>query len=516
MESRVSLALAEKLRRMFERDDTFLTFPLGMGFTYRYLSFMKDPASGASNLTLQEQLANKADFARLLNIVPADSPLFANDPSQPLWARMVDVLNAAVFAQSALTPAEETKLAQAIDFLTDLSALEDGTQVPVNSPALNRYYEYKSAFDQAEANYLDEKITVESSSGPEGDTLRQRWTAYREKQLVDAKNQAFENWKNLGFMEQVKSAQQVRNELEPKKYLNLYRQQYLNDIAISEVPDLNGVGLPVCPTFFSPFDAFEPTLPWNKVTLTRTELASLMQSASSELKAMFNGAEGSDDFESVSLEYTNVVVIRPWYRPEFLASRYWKLGDATVVSNGALPRAGNIPGYITSMLVTRNVIVTRKRARPAGAPDFVLPLLSKVPIATLKAAQMPKVAAPATAVKARPAVKLAAAARPTPVAMRAAFVAKPVASKAVAVKTSFVLAQPMLLAKQPKLQASYLHAKYAGITIKAQPCLPPPPAKPEPQPELVIERYGFDGVIVLAFVCKRVPRSPNPDPSLTW
>ena len=68
MESTLSLALATKLKMLFEKGDRFLTFPLGLGFTYKYLNFMKDPS--ASGLTLQEQLNNKADFARLLNIIP--------------------------------------------------------------------------------------------------------------------------------------------------------------------------------------------------------------------------------------------------------------------------------------------------------------------------------------------------------------------------------------------------------------------------------------------------------------
>ena len=49
-----SLALANKMQMIFEKEDKFLTYPLGVGFDYLYLSFMKEPS--ASGLTLQEQL----------------------------------------------------------------------------------------------------------------------------------------------------------------------------------------------------------------------------------------------------------------------------------------------------------------------------------------------------------------------------------------------------------------------------------------------------------------------------
>lgn len=42
---------------------------------------------------------------------------------------------------------------------------------------------------------------------------------------------------------------------------------------------------------------------------------------------------------------------------------------------------------------------------------------------------------------------------------------------------------------------------------------------PKPNPpgdEIVTEKYDFDGVFVLAYACKRLPKSPDPDPTLKW
>jgi hypothetical protein len=587
MESRVTLALATKLRRIFEDDSTYLSFPLGVGFTNQYLGFMKEPES--SGLSLQAQLNVKADFARLLNIVPEDSVAFAQDASRLLWDRLIDVLEASRFAKSALTAAEEQQLERAIDLLTDWVELDDGTSIPVNSPRVTRYYEYKTLYDQAEATYLDEKMTVELTVGSEGDALRKEWTAYREKQLLDAKQKAESDWNNLGSRQEVQDAQRIRNDLEPRSYLNLYRAAYLNDISISEVPDLNGMGIGIYPTFFSPFDVFEPDVPWSRITLTRAEVDALVKSAPADLRRLFGAESGGDDLVSVSLEYSNVVVIRPWFRPELFASRYWRLDDGKVVSDGKRPRKGDIPAYITSMLVARNVAVTRRKAadakpkKPLSASFISASTLDRplAPAASLVAAKkklrlrsvladMPKLeigdtaaassrtsaltkssfALPAGALQtkqlrgdlkvsssaSRPMVAAAAAALRTPAASasigKLAAARTPAASASVG-KISAVKLPPLsasvgnvarlksaesrVLGRDPKAPAAYALAKYHGTTISTpRKKLVVARAAIASTTDTVVERQALSGVVVLAFVCKRVPISPHPDPSIEW
>jgi hypothetical protein len=529
MDSQISLALAAKLRMLFEKNDKYLAFPLGAGFTYRYLDFMKDPS--VSGLTLQEALNNKGDFARLLNIIPDDGAFFSPAAGRFLWDAVLDALTASDFAQSGLNDADSRRLDEAIDFLTDIKRLDDGSEVPIYSVAVNKYYEYKTLYEQAEASYLDEKITVESSTGPEGERLRSQWSAYREKQLLDIKNQAEENWKSLGFREQVKNFQQVRNDLEPRKYLNLYKSAYLNEIKISETPDLNGMGIGFYTTFFSPFDAFEKTLPWTKITLTKSEMQSLAQNAPPDLKAIFSAGATGDDIETVSLEYNNVVVIRPWYKPEFFASRYWRLPNGEVISDGGTPRHGKIPGYVTSMIVVRNVAVTRKKTSPP--PPLTLPIFTKTPLRNLKLADRIERAVP-HALERSVGVKVN---RPLMIDARLSPPTKPpgVAPLLPVMGTdrsSFSRIRPIIKLKNelaiPPTRASestrhnnYALAKYAGTTIKS-PILQIPENReelrrpPENKSSFLVETFSFDGVIVLAYLCTRTPQCPNPDPHLHW
>lgn len=539
MESKISLALATKLKMIFEKEDKFLTFPLGIGFPYRYLNFMKDPS--VSGLTLQEQLNNKGDFARLLNIIPDDGATFSADASRLLWDELKAVLKNSIFAVSGLSEAENRSLDQAIDFLTDLKTEEDGTEIPVNSVAVTKYYEYKTVYENAVNTYLNEKITVENSTGPEGDKLKQQWTAYREKELIDIKNRAEADWKNLGFKVEVENNQAIKNTLELRKYLDMYRQAYLDEINISEIPDLNGLGIGFCTTFFSPIDAFDTNLPWTKLTLTKEEIASLIQNASVELKGLFNASQGSDDIESCSLEYNNVVVIRPWYKPEFFASRYWKMSEDVVISDGNLPRKGKIPAYITSMVVVRNIKVTRKKK--AGSDPLILQIFSITPIQTLKMSRTPvtiksrlasDVAPVRTGVEIRPKTASrfsVAEAAPRSFRTMTATTAirdKPVSSPSF--KSSLLMSslkQPLTQPVDPqatlniklKEKKSYVSEKYIGMTIKT-PFSPILPTSVElsgaSANDLITETYNMDGVAVLAFVCKRVPMSPDPDNTLAW
>lgn len=547
MESRISLALANKLRLLFEQNDKFLTYPQGVGFDYRYLSFMKDLAQ--SGLSALEQLNNKADFARLLNLGVSDSPIYAPDPARFLWNTVRDVLIDADYAESGLSAAEERQLADAIAYLTDEVTDGEGTTTTVYSAAVRKYYEYKTVWEAAEMTYLDEKITVESTTGPEGERLKQAWASYREKQLRDAKDKALQDWKTLGFKLAVENNQAIQRALEPRKFLNLDGQVYLSDIELSRISDTNSVAIDFCTTFFSPHDVFDPTTPWTKISLTKEEVDTLVASAPADLKAMFPAGAADEGLVSIALEYNNVVVIRPWFHPEFFESRCWQLADHRVVSDGATPRQGSIPAYVTSMVVIRNLSITRK-ASAQGQP-VALPIIDpralrelafrKAPTldtsklrlqsgaalrdrAVMSRAQTPSVAsgagatARAAAVTKSAAVMKGAAAMKGVAAMKGAAMTKGPAeiSRSTALGDRAAMLD-VLSRMQPSQRTQFIRAKYSGTTIESPPVYVPPRQAETPPPSgTVTEPYTFPGVAVLAFVCKRVPKAPNPDVGLNW
>ncbi|GAB4371741.1 MAG: hypothetical protein Kow00121_13540 [Elainellaceae cyanobacterium] len=524
------LALGMKLKKIIEKEDKFLTFPLSLGFSYRYLEFMQDPSR--TTLSAQEQLNNKADFARQLNIIPADSNLFSHDASQLLWDNFSHVLKFCSFPESSLTPEEEQKLNRAEDFLTDNQISSDGMVVPVNSGEVTRYYQYKTLYEEIERMYLD------ATGNP-----------VREKELLELKNKAEQDWINLGFKRQVEYYQELRNQLEIKKYSNLYGQSCLNELKISEISDLNGQGIGFYTTFFSPSDAFDPNLAWTQITLTKQEIDAFSNEAPQELKSLLNNDQGDADIESVVLEYNNIVIIRPWFKHEFFQSRTWKMSDNTVVSDGAVPRQGKIPAYITSMLVARNVRINRRKRSPQQTNTT-----TKVPFDQIlvkqelqfnkkllldQAAQIHPTVQPArmesiATFASSPQVASLQATRLQSVAqVNRGAVPKATMAYVQPAKTSFVQTHSLVTAQAIEashIEAShiapskqlldrqnfYAHAKYQGLTIEAIRRPLPTQPLPEDKTEIVTETLNLDGVIVLALVCKRVPMSPNPDLGLSW
>lgn len=530
-----SLALAVKLKmifnELFEKDDKYLAFPnlSSLGFSYSYLEFMKDPTK--TSLSAQEQLNFMADFSRQMNFIPEDKLIFTPDASRFLWDEVKEILTDSVFAESALTPDEESQLAEAIDYLTDDQIDTYGNRIPVNSPQASKYYEYKTIAEEAERIYLDEKLSVEFAEGTDAQQLKVEWNAYREKQLKEAWDKAEVDWINLGFKRQVEEYIALRNSLELRKYVNLYRQAYLNDLAISEIFDLNGRGIGFYTTFFSPNNVFDTQLPWTSITLTKSEIVSLLKIAPSELKTAFGVDQGKVDIEAISLEYNNVVVIRPWFKPEFFGSRYWKLPDDTIISNGQVPRKGILPSFITSIVVARNVRITRRKEM--AQHPVILPLLSKVPVQKLMLSDVPvekvKLVLPQDTTIAerrlsfdnKPALVMRSQAVPatSKLAARSSFVRSNVAPTGILSSSAVAKnAEPHVL----KIQMSYKNVKYEGLTIKAQRnriVFPKPINDSRQQPQnsqLVTETINLDGVSVLALVCKRLPKSPDPDTSLQW
>lgn len=382
--SQISLALAVKLKALFESPDKphkFLSFPKGMAFTYDFLKFMFPP--GESGLSAVAQQNYKCEFARMMNVSLQDSPHFFPDASVYLWESYESILRNSSFPQSTLIEQEEMQLLEAMQFLSVTQPGEAGP-LSVPSPAYKAYIQYKTLFDQAEKAYLDEKLSVEAATGAEGDERKKQWRDHREKQLLDFVNQASAEWNTFGQKIAVEHYIAVKATLEQKKYANLRSDSYLKELEQSDVPDLNANGLATKLTFYSPHDIANTSIPWTSIHLTKDEISSFSEQAPSELKTLFEGGEGNDDIEEVSLEYNTVFVARPWFRPEYFASRYWKLPDNfpdRVVSDGLVPCQGKIPAYISSMIVGRNITITRKATMHATpTTPFILPILSSVSI----------------------------------------------------------------------------------------------------------------------------------------
>ncbi len=494
MDSTVEAAVAAKLLRLFPpQEDKFLTFPMsGLGFTSEELDFLRDGGELSAE-QIRAQQSKRCQFARVLNQIPRDTPVYSTTDSL-LWAQYSQILNEAIPAESILTDAEQRELKRADAFLSDLRVV-DGVKTPVYSKAVEQYYVYRDAYEQVERAYLDEKSTVDTSGDA---TAQQAWADGRGKELDGLREKAYGDWVTLGKKEEVERWQRTKAHL-GGKIPRLLVARYLDDFRACNEPDIvTNDPLGTYSTFYSPSNSFDRSLTWAEMHLEKKEIESLVQEVPAELKAFVSGA--TVDLDSVTIEYAKVVVMRPWFEPVFFTSSYWKLpqGDGAV-SSGLVPRTGTLPAFITNMIVARSIKIERTKA-PSSTPTatqlaFIAPLLLKLPhrLVTAQGGQTPVVISSVTS---------ATAVRP-PVS------ATPAPHVPGRLPTAF----------RPHGQSTFVRSKMLGTTVMRLPhvVLPLPPKLPAvPATARTVETLEIDGVVVLAFECRRIPKSPTPDPSLKW
>jgi hypothetical protein len=281
-------------------------------------------------------------------------------------------------------------------------------------------------------------------------------------------NKAMYDWEVLGHKHEVEECQAIFSKLKTRMSLNKKGEDYLNEIRRYEKADTTGIsGLDFCETSFSPNDAFKKKTEWKSLTLTKEEFSVLTQDAPESLKSFFGAVGKTDDtIEQISLEYNDVVLIRGWFDPMypgFFESRYWRDHNNRRISG----HESLIPAYISRILAVRNIRITRKKAMPDQPINF------STSGAVLQT-QLPE----------------------------------------------FSQGQSLDVTTQQALNDTiHVNEKFRGRTIET-PSVVIPPKKSDlltsASGELVSEFYDWDGINVLAYLCKRLPASPNPDETLIW
>src|SRR3954452_17741495 len=539
MESNVELALAAKMLKLFPpTEDSYLAFPVaGAGFTLDELAIFERPGETAEDVRLR--FHHKAQFARLVKQGPDDS-LRWSPGDDYVWTEYKRVLDDAEMAVSTLTPGELSSLEKARAYLTDTVSTDAG-RTTVYSPAVLAYYQYRDLADRAERAYLDERLTAEMSQEP---AVKQAWENGRRVELETLRDRTAQDWAVLGHKAEVESAQATVTALGAKDP-QLKRLALMGDYEACNEPDLtsnDAVG--VESTFYSPSDVFSPSSTWNTLHLSADEVVGLLADVPAELDS--STTTTASTIVSMTVEYASATVMRPWFDPSFLGMRSWRLPDGSVVSDGAVPRSGRLPGYVTDLIVARKVTVERsvpagQPSEPAGAPPVLKDLgyLSSAfmhvdqnwrvraasgPVSNMVVSARMLNAAPSTAElrQAAPDVAVLRNDFLTAKAERTTVTELPAAA-------TVLRARPLTLERPGLARADVRIGDRIDIGRLGRPPLrpfpggeplppvvPDPPPPPAPSSTQVTDEVTLDGVVVLAYRVRRTPASPNPDPALSW
>jgi hypothetical protein len=494
MDAFVQLALVEKAKRVFAVEpDVDLCFPLlsPLTFTAAELAALMMPASSADYMAA-------GDFARMVNFLPR-GPV-ANVSDRMLWDVYRDVLERAEVAAGI-----DGAGASAGDPSILYETAADGSRV--ESEALRLYRQYRDAWFVAREDYASHKLTGELSDDP---AVRQHWTEVEEPELRAVLDAAAADWETLGRRNEVELALQAQHAADMKTpgiRWSEWKQAFMADIdMISEV-----VGAEYAPTGLSPRN-FADQAEWLNFDLSADEMRSLVDSAPDALKVVL-GNSNSGRIERVSFEYRSVALVRPWFRPEALTSRIWRSADPDLVlSDGADPPGGTCPSYPVACVFIRNVTVKEKaasapkpfqdlrfnidpqwfRERDMWLDPSVLKRFQRQQISVVEPQPAGRVAEPATQL--RPFRDL--------------------------VQNSFTVVQPSpprsatiraIRRRRARQARPFLH--HAEVLLPGGDGLvttgptETTPAEPAPRPETLS---------ILAFICKRLPKTPDPAPGMRW
>jgi hypothetical protein len=495
MDAYVQVALIEKSKRVFAADaGIFLSFPLlsPLTFTAQALAALSTPASAAD-------YAAAADFARIVNFLPHDMVASVGG-ERYLWDIYTDVLSRADVADGSAGPTAQGSNASAL--LYEIGP--DGVQT--ESTVYRAYRQYRDVWIVAREDYGAHKLTGELTDNPDA---RRHWIDVEEPALRAALTKAEADWKTLGHRDEVEAALQAERDAALNDPRTRWRE-WVNSFnpEIDLLSDVSGGRY--APTGLSPKN-FAGDASWLHFELSATEMASLVRDAPAALKIVLDD-DGGSAIDHVSFDYRSVAIIRPWFRSNVLTSRIWRSSDPELaLSDGSDPPAGVCPGYVTAVVFIRNLQVTSRAATtspPVSNLRFTLPADRLTPrdlrpILARQVLQPLETAAP-------------------PVAVQRAFSRLDNQSLTLArtVPAQRLVLQPTVATQlNPTIRMldvdTQLHTPLrpspAHLPPRPTPAQPPTPPQPPPQPP---ERH--DEIALLAFICKRLPRIPDPMPDLRW
>ncbi|HJU09603.1 MAG TPA: hypothetical protein VJ728_01940 [Candidatus Binataceae bacterium] len=492
MDGLTYLALAAKAKLVFEDVDTFLSFPATtpLNYTANNLSF------GAFNSTDSGERLVYSEFARVVNALPAGTIYEMGDKF--LWDVYANVLRGAILAHSQATAQDAAAYERAVAFLN----VVDGSGASTASPQLLAYRQFRDAWFVAVQNYKTQQSTAESLTDS---AAIAQWKNVDEPRLRAQVEQARSDWEAKGFKQQVEEAEQTQQEYaarSPELMWKSWSALFDPDIDLMTDP----IGQQFAPTSFVPSDIFAHD--WLTFSIKGPEITRLIAAAPDELKTIF-ATEGSQaTVDALSFEYRAVSIARHWFKPEVFNARFWRLPDGcSPLSDGGDPPKGEWPAYIVAVVFMRNINVTMHADHPAP-PRMIRALPTFRYVAVAGAGPRPQMrltpVAPIMHVAPPPHPMIPAAIRvPPPIAAeRFAVVApiRPMTPIHTAVPIRIGLPVRPIIVQPPHTTG-----------VAGQPGSPQaPPAKPEPAPD------PKNDISILAFICKRLPKTPDPDPGLDW
>lgn len=346
---KAAFALVNKLKAIYENNEQFLALSLGLSIPKGDFELIRDinPAN--------EQEADQAryNYAKLVNAVPEKS-LAYNTTDQMLWDVFLDLLDPAqteVAADRVLPDALKTKFEDAKRLVyQDYSTRTE-------SALRLAYRAYKDVYDK-----LDYQIRMGDFDTEHNKPDQKEWTGIQRPELVKKRDEALSDWKSRGAKEAIEAALHLIESVEgqtPLSTWNKWKNKTLNVQACTAIED----GANYYMTGFSPGDFTQNEGCWSKFTLTAQAIQAAGQSAPPELMNLLavSGNQSELEIESISFDVAVVNIDRPWLSEEVFKSDIWRFYQKDRrLSDGKTNPQGDLPAYSIKMVLAKNPVIKVK------------------------------------------------------------------------------------------------------------------------------------------------------------
>lgn len=503
MDARATLAIAAVVRSVVDTADSkvaVLPSPEGVPpERFKALSGFAETAGGTNALF---------ELARLVNqkIVP---PVVDDDTSIPLWSLVYDILwkDGKAGKQDDTDEGDEYRDARKLILVDD----ESGIGRP--SPAYLAYQEMADQWFCLQQDIGGKKL--ELSLKPADDPGRPALEQTLAKLLHDSDDLEL-RWEAEGQRSKIEYAMQVVNSAgarSPERQWTNWQKMLLPFVNTDTgQPSLMDplTEAPFAATSISPGGIDESASSWTKMSLSAAEVAKLVADVPESLAKRFNPGGSDLEIEKLDFEWTTAGIVRPWLDRAMFSSSAWCFADAgRMVSDGADPPQGEWPYLATGIVLVRSVTAVFRQPPPTPptppAPhphhDFLHDVLLHHHAALDHVLQPAAPSAPAVLI-AEPAIAVLKQSAPQPQFVRGRFFrvqGVPAAAEAAPVK-----AQPAFaMLRERAFIRRQIQPDLIAATVSTTADVTPAPAETVADP-----------IMIFGLICRRLPKTPNPDPTL--
>jgi hypothetical protein len=347
------------------------------------LAFAKKGTAGATGEEARALLAQAADFARLVNLVPDASGVIDLKTQQKtfenkgdmLWTAYGAALENSQVADGELTADQKAKLQKFRNLLWTTKqqtniVTDEVTTVSVEGPVLAAWNEKQAAYIDAVTTYNNKRIAAMNADTA---LIVQDWALNADNYRSKVRT-ADGAWVSGGYKNDVRDMNAYIDQV-TRRSLRLMKDALFDQFKRGMMTDLVSNG-----DFYitTPVPAgFATGSGWTEFTFKQENQNKYDRSETNAWDAkvdvnvgLFGGSVGStgsigktdttldvNGFEC-SFELVQVPISRPWFAPEFLKLKSWRFDPNSrhgLLSDGKRPPGGDLVGYPTTCVFVRNL-----------------------------------------------------------------------------------------------------------------------------------------------------------------